>query len=110
VSANERQVGGDHYKRLVIQPWDFIEANGLGYLEGCIVKYVCRWREKGGVADLRKARHYVDKLLELAEKPGALEAQLRATCERIKARAGAGTLPVPPADAPVPPKSWSDAP
>jgi hypothetical protein len=62
--ANRSQVGGSHYKDLAIQPWDFICANQLGYLEGCIIKYVTRWRRKGGVEDLRKARHCLEKLME----------------------------------------------
>lgn len=65
--ANDTQVGGQHYKAKTIQPWDFIAANGLGYFEGNIVKYVSRWRDKGGLDDLRKARHYLDKLIELEE-------------------------------------------
>ena len=65
MSANDIQVAGGHYKAKKIQPWDFIAANGLGFFEGNIVKYVTRWREKGGVEDLRKARHYLDKLIEL---------------------------------------------
>ena len=63
--ANSRQVAGDHYKGKSIQPWDYIASNGLGYFEGNVVKYVSRWRDKGGVADLEKARHYLDKLIEL---------------------------------------------
>ena len=63
--ANSRQVAGDHYKRHAVQPWDYIASNGLGYFEGNVVKYVSRWRDKGGVADLEKARHYLDKLIEL---------------------------------------------
>lgn len=66
-TANNTQVGGQHYKSKTIQPWDFIAANGLGYFEGNIVKYVSRWRDKGGLDDLRKARHYLDKLIELEE-------------------------------------------
>jgi hypothetical protein len=62
--ANERQVGGSHYQK-AIQPWDYIAANGLGYFEGNVVKYVSRWRDKAGVEDLKKARHYLDKLIEL---------------------------------------------
>lgn len=65
VGANDRQVAGDHYKGKTIQPWDYIASNGLGYFEGNVVKYVSRWRDKGGVADLQKARHYLDKLIEL---------------------------------------------
>ena len=66
-SANQTQVGGTHYKSKAIQPWDYIAANELGYFEGNIVKYVSRWKDKGGLDDLRKARHYLDKLIELRE-------------------------------------------
>ena len=65
MSANDEQVGGTHYKDKAIQPWDYIVANNLGYLEGNIIKYVSRWRDKGGVDDLLKARHYLDKLIEV---------------------------------------------
>ncbi len=65
MGANEIQVGGDHYKVKTIQPWDFIAANNLGFFEGNIVKYVTRWRDKAGVDDLRKAKHYLEKLIEL---------------------------------------------
>lgn len=64
MSANDKQMGGSHYQKL-IQPWDYIAANGLDFFEGNIVKYVTRWRQKGGVEDLRKARHYLDKLIEM---------------------------------------------
>lgn len=59
------QVGGDHYKALKIQPVEYIHANGLGFLEGSVIKYVSRWRTKGGVADLEKARHFIDMLIKL---------------------------------------------
>ena len=68
MSANDIQVAGDHYKRQPMQPWDYIAANGLGFFEGNVVKYVSRWREKGGVDDLRKAAHYLQKLIELETK------------------------------------------
>jgi hypothetical protein len=64
MSANESQVAGSHYQT-AIQPWDFIVANNLGYLEGNVVKYVSRWRRKNGVEDLLKAMHYLEKLLEV---------------------------------------------
>lgn len=60
----DRQEGGTHYRDLAIQPAAFIMANGLGYIEGNVVKYVSRWRAKGGVDDLKKARHYLDMLIE----------------------------------------------
>lgn len=67
-TANDRQVAGDHYKSKAIQPWDYIASNNIGYLEGNVIKYVSRWRDKGGLADLEKARHYLDKLIELEGK------------------------------------------
>jgi len=67
VHANDVQIGGDHYKGKSIQPWDYIVANRLGYLEGNVVKYITRWPQKGGVKDLEKARHYLDKLIETAK-------------------------------------------
>lgn len=66
-NPNSRQIGGDHYKGKTVQPWDFIAANGLGFFEGNVVKYVTRWKDKGGVADLEKARHYLDKLIEISK-------------------------------------------
>lgn len=67
-TANDIQVAGDHYKSKSIQPWDYIASNQLGYFEGNIVKYVSRWKDKGGVNDLRKAQHYLQKLIELESK------------------------------------------
>ncbi len=67
-SVNNIQHGGTHYKSKAIQPWDYIVSNNLGYLEGNIVKYVSRWRDKGGIQDLQKARHYIDKLIEVESK------------------------------------------
>lgn len=67
--ANDVQEGGTHYKDNAIQPWDYIESNRLSYLEGNVVKYVSRWRVKGGIEDLKKAQHYLQKLIEGAEQP-----------------------------------------
>lgn len=67
-SVNDIQHGGTHYRTKAIQPWDYIVSNNLGYLEGNIVKYVSRWRDKGGIEDLQKARHYLDKLIEVENK------------------------------------------
>jgi hypothetical protein len=68
IRANEQQVGGAHYADKAIQPWDFIIANNIGYLEGNIIKYISRWKDKGGVEDLKKAQHYLAKLLELYDR------------------------------------------
>ena len=65
MSALDVQIGGDHYRECAIQPVRFIEANALGFCEGNVIKYVTRHRAKGGAADLRKARHYIDLLLEI---------------------------------------------
>jgi hypothetical protein len=64
MSALEKQVGGSHYRDMVIQPVEYILANGIGFVEGSIIKYVSRYKAKGGVEDLRKARHFLDLLIE----------------------------------------------
>lgn len=69
--ADARQVGGDHYKGKSIQPWDYIAGNDMGYLEGNVIKYVSRWKGKNGVQDLEKARHYLDKLIEMQRQDKA---------------------------------------
>lgn len=64
MSALDQQVGGNHYKDFTIQPIDYIMKNNLPYVEGNIVKYISRWRDKGGVEDLDKIKHYIDILIE----------------------------------------------
>jgi hypothetical protein len=64
-SALNKQVGGSHYRDKGIQPIIYIHANELGFCEGNVVKYVTRWRDKNGVADLKKAIHYLELLIEL---------------------------------------------
>jgi hypothetical protein len=68
MSALKQQVSGSHYKDKVIQPVEYIHLNNIGYMEGNVIKYVSRWRDKGGIADLQKAKHYIDLLIELEEK------------------------------------------
>lgn len=72
VAFNKRaldvQVAGNHYKDLAIQPVEYIHANNIGYFEGNVIKYVSRWRNKNGVKDLEKAKHYIDLLIELEGK------------------------------------------
>lgn len=63
--SNEIQIGGKHYKKCAIQPWDYVIANDLDYFQGSIIKYVTRWRDKGGVEDLRKASHFLEKYIEV---------------------------------------------
>ena len=59
------QVGGGHYKDLKIQPVEYIHANNLPFIEGSIVKYITRWRTKGGMEDLKKVKHFTDLLIQL---------------------------------------------
>jgi hypothetical protein len=59
------QVGGGHYKSMAIQPVEYITKNNLGYCEANVVKYISRWRDKGGKKDLEKAKHYIDLLIQL---------------------------------------------
>lgn len=67
--ANDRQVGGDHYKTPHgRQHWDVVHEFKLDYFQGQITRYLFRWRRKGGIEDLRKARHFLDKYIELAER------------------------------------------
>ena len=66
-SALNKQVGGSHYKDKGIQPIIYIHANELGFCEGNVVKYVTRWRSKNGIADLKKAIHYLELLIELEQ-------------------------------------------
>jgi hypothetical protein len=62
--ATDKQVGGNHYRNYAIQPFEFIQKNGLGYAEGAVIKYVVRHREKNGREDLEKAIHYLQMLIE----------------------------------------------
>ena len=59
----DTQIGGDHYAKMQIQPVQFIHANSLPFIEGTVIKYVSRWKSKGGLQDLEKARHMVSMLI-----------------------------------------------
>lgn len=61
-----------HYTASAIQPVEYIVANNLDFLEGNVVKYVSRWRQKGGVEDLRKAAVYLGWLIEREDKGGTI--------------------------------------
>jgi hypothetical protein len=67
-TALSKQVAGNHYKDLPIQPVQYIYANALGYFEGNVIKYISRWRKKNGLADLEKAKHYIELLIELESR------------------------------------------
>ena len=62
--ALNKQVGGQHYASMKIQPVEFITANELGFLEGNVVKYICRHHAKNGAEDIKKAIHYCELLLQ----------------------------------------------
>ena len=64
MSAKDYQIGGEHYKSKGIQPIEYIMANELDFCEGCVVKYISRWRQKNGLDDLLKAKHYIEFLIE----------------------------------------------
>lgn len=68
VTPLDVQVGGSHYKDLPIQPIEYCMMNKLDSCQSAVVKYITRFREKGGVEDLYKARHYIDLLIEFEER------------------------------------------
>ena len=64
MKSYKKQVGGSHYKKYKIQPVEFIVKNNIGFCEGNVIKYVLRFKEKGGVQDLEKAKHYIELLID----------------------------------------------
>ena len=64
-NALDKQTGGNHYKDMAIQPAEYAEKNGLSLLEGNIVKYVSRWKKKGGLTDLQKIIHCAELIIEI---------------------------------------------
>jgi hypothetical protein len=73
MSSLDIQVGGSHYKEMAIQPIEFIMKNNIGFMEGNAIKYISRWRSKGGIEDLKKARHYLDMLIEFEQDEPAVD-------------------------------------
>lgn len=65
LASLDRQVGGDYYKNMPIQPVEYITRNNIPYIEGAVIKYVSRHRNKGGSKDIQKAIHFLELLLEL---------------------------------------------
>lgn len=70
--ASNRQVGGDHYRQKTIQPWTAMESwmtreEFEGYLRGNVIKYIARYKDKNGIEDVYKARHYLERLTEHLE-------------------------------------------
>lgn len=71
-SARAKQIGGDHYSRKLVQPWDAMQAwmspeQFEGYLRGNVIKYMARYPDKDGLKDVRKAGHYLERLIEHLE-------------------------------------------
>ena len=64
MKSSKKQIGGNHYLKYKIQPVEFIIKNNIGFVEGNILKYILRFKEKGGVNDLLKAKHYIELLIE----------------------------------------------
>ncbi len=69
-SVLQKQHGGNHYKVLPIQPWEYIEANKLDFWEGNVIKYITRYKNKNGIEDLEKAQHYIEYLIEREKAKG----------------------------------------
>jgi hypothetical protein len=67
MSALDKQEGGNHYNKLRIQPVEYIHANQIPFIEGSIIKYATRWRDKGGIEDLKKIIHFAELLIELEQ-------------------------------------------
>lgn len=65
ISALDKQVGGNHYRGFKIQPIEFITKNKLSFIQGCIIKYICRFENKNGIQDLEKIKHYCDLQIQL---------------------------------------------
>lgn len=65
LKPSDMQIGGNHYKDLPIQPAHFSEANHLSFLEGSVVKRICRYKKAKGKQDLEKAIHEIQLLIEL---------------------------------------------
>ena len=65
--ALDKQIAGSHYKKFKIQPAEFCYYNNIPYLEATAIKYLCRWKDKGGVEDLQKAKHFIDLLIEFQD-------------------------------------------
>ena len=65
----DKQIGGSHYKNMVIQPFEFISKNELTFFQGNVIKYVCRYKQKNGIQDLEKVIHYCQlEILKLKDK------------------------------------------
>tara|TARA_R110000824_G_scaffold281019_1_gene469295 strand:+ start:201 stop:584 length:384 start_codon:yes stop_codon:yes gene_type:complete len=74
--VNKKQVGGEHYKGVDQEHWDWVHANNLDYFQGQITKYVYRWKSKNGLEDLQKAHHFLEKYMELESEKVVADTQI----------------------------------
>ena len=70
---NQKQVGGTHYTDVKYAPWDVVLDWNLGYLDGTALKYISRWKKKNGLEDIKKAIHFLEKLVEVEENKNVNE-------------------------------------
>jgi len=112
MSALDTQIGGEHYKSMKIQPMEYSMANGLDACQHTAIKYITRFRQKGGIQDLEKAKHCIDMLIEFEQgntpeeptftiiPPGAFAASCAVSCEQVIADGGKMSihLGVPPTE------------
>lgn len=83
MGANEYQVGGEHYKKGKIQHWDYAASNNFDYFQGQVTKYVSRWKDKNGIQDLEKAKHFLEKYIELERCKTKLELPRRKELPKV---------------------------
>ena len=67
LKATDKQIGGKHYTGFKIQPIEFIVKNKLSFIQGCVIKYICRFENKNGIEDLEKIKHYCDLQIQLLQ-------------------------------------------
>jgi len=66
----DKQIGGSHYKKFLIQPYEFISKNALSFFQGNVIKYVCRYKNKAGIQDLEKIIHYCELEIKTMKDTG----------------------------------------
>ena len=95
MSSYDKQVGGNHYKDMAIQPSEFVNKNKMLFAEGNAIKYICRHNNKGGKQDLEKAKHYIDMIIERDYGDETYKSQTFASSimEGNDTPTGHGTLP-----------------
>lgn len=84
MAANDIQIGGDHYKKYSIQPWDLFMPWNLNGFQAHIIPYIVRYRDKEGLKDLYKARHFLNKLIEYEEEQAALKTGIPTLTDIVK--------------------------